>query len=662
MKYRITEDSLKGCGGDFSAAFYDDDFIVKGNKEQIEAITHINGPAMVLAGPGSGKTYVIVQRLKYMITRAHINPANILVITFTKAAALEMQNRFLKETDGKYQNVAFGTFHSVFYQILCRSKPGFRPRLLTSTDKYTLLDKSINKVLMLNAEVVNEYCIREREKVNFSQEDKRLILSEISRLKNEGSNLSNCIEEVPYRFLFKDIFREYTSYCKQIGRIDFDDMVLMCHNLLYRDAKILEKWQNLFKYVLIDEYQDINNLQEQIIRMLCDKSQNIFVVGDDDQSIYGFRGAKPAIMKEFKEYYEDVHNITLKINYRCGQEIVENSLKLISENKNRFVKKIAAANADRAGEFSILKFESEQEEAKFLVDMIVYESMNTSLDKMAVLFRTNSEAQLLALRLSDNNIPFLFAGGFKSFYENKDISLILDYLRFVTNGQQRGTFLRIMNHPLRYIKRDSLKEVVRFEDLYSLYAYDEDMRRGIKRLFDGFNLISRMKSEFAIRFILSEMGVREDVCKNKSSEDVKIFESNVDKMLEDAKQYPDIRKFLKFADDSNEKSKIVKNRCKGESDNNDGTYDKVALRLMTMHSSKGLEFDVVFLPNLNEGVIPSRKSTEDEQIEEERRLLYVGMTRAKNKLYMSYVSGNGDDNRSPSRFLKPLIRKSVKKV
>ena len=201
-----------------------------------------------------------------------------------------------------------------------------------------------------------------------------------------------------------------------------------------------------------------------------------------------------------------------------------------------------------------------------------------------------------------------------------------------------------------------------FEDLYSLYAYDEDMRRGIKRLFDGFNLISRMKSEFAIRFILSEMGVREDVCKNKSSEDVKIFESNVDKMLEDAKQYPDIRKFLKFADDSNEKSKIVKNRCKGESDNNDGTYDKVALRLMTMHSSKGLEFDVVFLPNLNEGVIPSRKSTEDEQIEEERRLLYVGMTRAKNKLYMSYVSGNGDDNRSPSRFLKPLIRKSVKKV
>ena len=149
MKYRITEDSLKGCGGDFSAAFYDDDFIVKGNKEQIEAITHINGPAMVLAGPGSGKTYVIVQRLKYMITRAHINPANILVITFTKAAALEMQNRFLKETDGKYQNVAFGTFHSVFYQILCRSKPGFRPKLLTSTDKYTLLDKSIKKRHML---------------------------------------------------------------------------------------------------------------------------------------------------------------------------------------------------------------------------------------------------------------------------------------------------------------------------------------------------------------------------------------------------------------------------------------------------------------------------------------------------------------------------------
>lgn len=615
--------------------------VVTGNPAQIDAITHINGPAMVLAGPGSGKTFVISGRIKFLIEQAGVSPDSILVITFTKAAALEMQHRFFKETSRQYPEVHFGTFHSLFYHMLCLSKPGYHPNLLTSRDKNKIIKECLLKIIKSHKDEIRQ----KEDYAALSADDYAGILSEIARIKNDNCSPSECNRDVPYCDFFEEIYNSYIQSCSDLGFIDFEDMILECYRMLVGNPDILAKWQKSFRYVLIDEYQDINRLQESIIRLLVRQHRNIFVVGDDDQSIYGFRGSRPEIMQEFREVYEDTKLITLGINYRSGSEIIKNSGLIISQNKVRFDKSQESASDDNHGLCKGFVYDNAKSETKAIADNI---EADGDYDNTAVLYRTNLESEMIALELSSRGIPYVSSSAAISIYEDPCVKTILSYLKYAVNGHKRADFFAIMNCPLRYIKRDAVRhENVIERDLLDYYRSNPSMRETVSKLFRQLALVERMRSALSLKYIMNEMGVLKFLLKDKSKSDTDRLNDIFDKLMQDAFAYPDASEFLQKADED-----IV--RAQKERQNRKGKSNK-GVKIMTMHASKGLEFDTVYLPSLCEGSIPNRKSVMPHQIEEERRMLYVGMTRAKKRLYLSYIKGDEDNPRMPSRFLRPIM-------
>ncbi|MCR5558569.1 MAG: ATP-dependent helicase [Butyrivibrio sp.] len=603
---------------------------VKGNAAQMEAILHKDGPAMVLAGPGSGKTFVIVERLRHLITRENVDPSSILVITFTKAAAIEMQQRFMKITDSSYPEVSFGTFHSVFYQIIRRSNPHTKLQIISENTKYKLLRDII---LRLKASGVIK---------NSETEDVLEILgdviSEISRIKNTMESPSNNSLNGPGKLHFKRIYEEYNKSLSEFNLIDFDDMLLNCFELFKKDTDTLGLWQKKFRYILIDEYQDINLLQYRIIDQICE-SKNLFVVGDDDQSIYGFRGSDPGIMQQFPEEYRDFFPkiISLDTNYRCGKVILDTAMRLIEENTVRYKKVLRADNSNGKGFLIPRRYTSKKHQSSAIVSFL--KSHKDSYDRIAFIFRTNQEAYSLASVLKAEGIPTNLEGNAKEFYESPAVKLCIDYLSFACVEKSRELFFRIMNKPLRYISREcAQQEVVSECKVKSYYRGNSKMQKVIDKFFRQVGIIAKMRPTLSVRFLRNELGIDtlypgEIDALNELSEKTVMFESN-----------KELIGFIKKAID--ESGQEVKN--KGVRNKKD------CVKLMTMHGSKGLEFDIVWLPNLNEGIIPSRSSITKEQIEEERRMLYVGMTRAKTALVMSYLTGSSENPMLPSRFLRPL--------
>jgi len=623
-----------------------------GNPAQITAICHVNGPAIVVAGPGSGKTFVITNRLRFLIEHADADPSSILVITFTKAAALQMQSRFNKLTNNRYPEVNFGTFHSIFWNILKKSKKNFRADILSANDKIKILGQALNKVLFTHKDELNkddEQSINKIDNIN-------AILSEISRVKNDGGILNSDFlsDDLPYREYFFEIYGEYVSLCHSLCKIDFDDMVLDCYKMLKENEKILDFWQNAFDYVLIDEYQDINRIQEEVVRMLVRKKRNIFVVGDDDQSIYAFRGSRPEIMHEFLNIYKDAKLIKLSINYRCGKDIVDMSSKVIEENVVRIDKKMEAANDDNKGFVSIKDFINPELERKYIVEKIkniIKETDGKSLDDIAILYRTNALMEPMITEFISENIDFTAPIGITSLYENSRIVTLLSYLDFVAGGRKREDFLKLMNHPARYIRREAVsKSIVEKSDLVRFYRQDFNMMNVVDKLFISLDFLGKMGTPLAISYLLNQMGMQKYLYEGLADDKKEFMDSYIAEIKKDAVAFPNIGDFLKNRDE-----KVIdmkKTRESAKKLNNKG------VKLMTMHSSKGLEFEHVFLPGLNEGVVPSKKSVTKEQIEEERRMFYVAMTRAKENLYMSYVSGTEGGERMPSRFLRKILPKT----
>ena len=609
---------------------------VKVNAAQEESITHRDGPAMVLAGPGSGKTFVIVQRLKYLIEEYGADPSSILVITFTKAAAIEMQQRFLKITDSSYPEVSFGTFHSLFYNILRdhRKEAGFYNNIEIADElfKYKLVKDILLNVLKNSRENMNKLRLLDENEII------KDITSEISRIKNAGLLPNSVSDSVPYKEHFEAIFTGYNAALKSFGKIDFDDMSLICAQLFENRKDIAEQYKSRFKYILIDEYQDINEMQQNNIEAILNDDKNLFVVGDDDQAIYGFRGAKPGIMMEFKDRMGgSVHLINLSVNYRCGKAILDNASLVIRENKMRFKKNIVSGTGTDG---YVVARRYKTREAQYEA-MSIFLSGQNNLNDIGILCRTNSECKTVA--------SFLRQKGIKSNMENKDdaslyddeaVLLCLYYLSFSCIENSRALFYKIMNKPLRYISRESaMNELIRKEDVLSFYRGNRERTKAVEKLFRDISMIGKMRPSLSVRFIRKEVGI--DKLFPNSTGNLNLFE-------EMARNFRDSKSFIGSFNEEKEK---FDNRNKGKKKFSNAD-DMV--NILTLHGSKGLEYKYVWIPDLNEGIIPSRSAIYEPEKEEERRMLYVGMTRAKEALIMSYICGTKENAMLPSRFLRPI--------
>ena len=413
------------------------------NKEQEEAITHKEGPLMVLAGPGSGKTLVITYRVKWLIENAGVHPSNILVITFTRAAAEEMRKRFFAFDGMENAPVTFGTFHSIFFMIL----------------RYAYRYTAGN---IIREDVKRRYIKEMTENMELEIEDEKEFLSgiinEISYVKGEMMSLSyyhssNCSDE-----LFAQIYEGYERRLREENLIDFDDMLVFCYELLKERKDILAMWQQKFQYILIDEFQDINKVQYEIVRMLAGKGDHLFIVGDDDQSIYRFRGARPEIMLGFEKDYPDAKKVILNTNYRCSAEIVDSAEHLISHNTKRFPKNMQAARGKKVPiTFRYLK-DAGEECTDILKGIRFYHKKGIPLEEMAVIFRTNTQPRLLVGRLMEYNIPFQMRDVIPNIFDHWIARNILTYIKIAMGNKDRKLFLQIMNRPKRYISRSMLTD------------------------------------------------------------------------------------------------------------------------------------------------------------------------------------------------------------
>ena len=413
------------------------------NKEQEEAITHKEGPLMVLAGPGSGKTLVITYRVKWLIENAGVHPSNILVITFTRAAAEEMRKRFFAFDGMENAPVTFGTFHSIFFMIL----------------RYAYRYTAGN---IIREDVKRRYIKEMTENMELEIEDEKEFLSgiinEISYVKGEMMSLSyyhssNCSDE-----LFAQIYEGYERRLREENLIDFDDMLVFCYELLKERKDILAMWQQKFQYILIDEFQDINKVQYEIVRMLAGKGDHLFIVGDDDQSIYRFRGARPEIMLGFEKDYPDAKKVILNTNYRCSAEIVDSAEHLISHNTKRFPKNMQAARGKKVPiTFRYLK-DAGEECTDILKGIRFYHNKGIPLEEMAVIFRTNTQPRLLVGRLMEYNIPFQMRDVIPNIFDHWIARNILTYIKIAMGNKDRKLFLQIMNRPKRYISRSMLTD------------------------------------------------------------------------------------------------------------------------------------------------------------------------------------------------------------
>ncbi len=629
---------------------------ITGNPAQLRAIEHGDGAACVIAGPGSGKTYVIIRRVIRLIEKG-VNPGDILVITFTKAAAITMQQRFIKETDSMYPEVLFGTFHSCFYQILKENAPGNASPLtiMRETDKYSLLSHVL-KCLQSDLRMRRKKGIPGKdgiipEDIEYDAETIKIILSEISRIKNDGESPENCDKSVPLREHFKYIYDEYEMLMRNQNLIDFDDMVLMCHKLLKENAQIREKYRKRFKFILIDEYQDINRMQFEVVRLLSGDNGNLFVVGDDDQSIYGFRGSRPELMLGFKDFFPDAKQILLNVNYRCAREILDTSIKVIEDNKVRFKKEILSGNEYKGGIVKGLSFVDKNSQYEFIADKIKELSVSKyKLNDIAVIFRTNVEASAAATFLISKKIPCSYKEKITFFHEKKFMQTIIGYLDFACDGGKRSDFFKIMNQPVRYISRDCAPDpVIEERKVLSYYSAKGkySMMSQVQKFFRDIAMVRKLRPKLAIHYVRNVIGLDKFVREKYSAGEntYKEYLEDADRLMEICRDFESYKELKEYLAEQNRIKTEMKDMV---------MQDKNGVRLMTMHASKGLEFSAVFIPDLNEGIVPSRKSTAEGNIEEERRMFYVAITRAKNELYLSYVKGDKNNPMRMSGFLRPV--------
>ena len=618
------------------------------NKAQYRAITHGAGAMLVLAGPGSGKTFVVTQRIKYLIEQHHVKPEDILVITFTKAAAEEMQERFAKLSAGKCNPVYFGTFHSVFFQILRHTYRFTAQNIIRENDKYRLLSQIIRE---LPDEILGQ------AQLDYSTETLQNLLSEISTVKNNGVTPQEVRSATVPQAVFERIFQMYKQEMNRNKLIDFDDMVLLCRNLLAERPDTLKLWQQRFQYILVDEFQDICPLQYEVVRMLAKPQDNLFIVGDDDQSIYGFRGSKPEIMLNFTKEYPKAEQVLLDVNYRSRQGIVDTAARLIAHNKMRFDKAVRAQNRQNDG-VKIYSFQSKSKQAESIALLIKqYIALpDTKYSDIAILYRTNNHTIYTADRLMREGIPFTMKEKPKNIYESPVAKDIIAYMRYALYEANQEDFLRIMNKPVRYIKRSTVpRGAFKMRELIDNNHATGYVVQNILEFYDELHFIKSLNPFSAVNFIRKGVGNGtgyDAYLKKQAAEkgkDVSEEFEELEELMRLSREFETIELWLEHIENYDAiLYEIAQQEKRLKKMNTD------AVSMVTMHASKGLEWDVVILPDVNEGVIPHKKAVTDAELEEERRMFYVAMTRAKQHLFIFYIQEKEAGNLLPSRFLDEL--------
>lgn len=607
------------------------------SKVQEKAIRHYTGPCMVLAGPGSGKTFTIARRIKYLIEQYKVRPEEILVITFTRAASREMGNRFRLLMEGENLPVTFGTFHGVYFGILKWAYHLNAGNILKEEEKHQLL-----RQILYSPELgVN---------LDFSDEKEEIqdLVTEIANVKNRGLNIDK-YESARYGAVFGRIYEAYEKQRKRMRKIDFDDMLLLCYELFRKRKDILEQWQRRFRFILIDEFQDINRIQYEVIRMLAMPENNLFVVGDDDQSIYRFRGASPEIMLGFQKDYPEAKQYLLDMNYRSSGNIVQGALKVIEGNKQRYAKRLCTGNP-KGPCIHVQEVKDASEESRYLVDKVKdYMKKGIPEEQIAVLYRTGNDARILIETLIEYQVPFQTKEQVQNIYNHFIAVNLMSYMRLAAGERKRRLFLDVMNVPKRYIGRDSLEQAeVSFEDIRRFYMDKSWMMDRIDQFEWDVKMLENQTPYASIQYIRKHIGYDDylkEYAKTRRVSEEDLF-AVLTEIEERAKDFQSAEEWFAYIE---EYTKVLKEQKAHQTKENKGIH------LMTMHGAKGLEFDTVFMIQCNEGVIPYKKAKLPPELEEERRMFYVAMTRAKRKLLICYGKERSGKELSPSRFVRELL-------
>ncbi len=604
------------------------------NQAQKKAVTHGKGPCLVLAGPGSGKTLTIVNRIKYLIEEYKVRPEEILVVTFTRFAAAEMKSRLCALMGRKDLPVTSGTFHGIYYGILKWAYRMGQQNILSEEEKYQILRAAVSREKM---EIFDEE--------DFIQD----LAAEIGRIKNNRIDPDEFVSEKCSADAFRNIYREYERQRKKLKKIDFDDMLVLCYELFASRPDVLAQWQKKFRYILIDEFQDINRIQYDVIQMLAKPEDNLFVVGDDDQAIYGFRGADSSLMFRFREDYPGAEQILLGMNYRSTANIVRNSLKVIGHNEKRFEKDLRAER-DNGACLHVQEVRDPNEEAQYILDEIEKQTeAGVRPEDIAVLFRIHTDARPVVEALLERRISFQMKEHLPNLYNHFIAKDIQAYFRMALGERKRQDFLQVMNRPKRYIGRDSIAgSAVSFEEMRKFYCDKEWMMNRIDQFEWDVKMLRKMAPYAAIQYIRKRIGYDDflkDYALTHNVNKADLFEV-LSEIEEAAKPYASLEEWFGHVQEYTEALRLKERQRSLKQD---------GVRLMTIHAAKGLEFDTVFLIEANEGRIPYKKAKTEQETEEERRLFYVAMTRAKEVLKICYVKTKNGKETSPSRFVEELL-------
>ncbi len=640
-------------------------YLDKLNDVQREAAMNINGPVMIIAGAGSGKTRVLTYRIAHIIKQGN-DAFNILALTFTNKAAREMKERIEKVVGGDARNIWMGTFHSVFAKILRieAEKIGY-PRDFTiyDTDDAKSLIKTILKEMNLDEKLYKPGLV-------------------YNRISNSKNNLITHKEYIKIpdlmeadastgRPLISKIFEIYQARCYKAGAMDFDDLLLNTHRLFKEHADVLYKYQHKFKYIMVDEYQDTNLCQYMIVKSLANMYENICVVGDDSQSIYSFRGANIQNILNFEKDYPDLKVFKLEHNYRSTANIVNASTSIIANNKEKLEKKIYTDNPD-GDKISVLRLPSDNEEGKAVAQSIFEEKNQRRLNNsdFAILYRTNAQSRAFEESLRKNNIKYKVYGGI-SFYQRKEVKDLIAYLRLVVNPNDEEALKRIINYPARKIGATTIDklvvlaaendvpvmEIVKNAHMFPILGSAVPHIRDFNIMIQSFQTMLKSKNAYEIaEYVAKQSTLLKTLYEDKTVEGVSKYE-NIVELLNGIKEFTE--------DDTNESEKtlsafLVDVALYTDADKDDDGEDKVTM--MTIHSSKGLEFKHVYVVGLEENLFPSQLSLSSRQeLEEERRLFYVAITRAEEKLTLSYATSRFKYGNlipcEPSRFLDEIDAK-----
>ena len=633
---------------------------MKADEFQQSAITHGTGPALVSAGPGSGKTFVLIRRIQYLIQILGVPPKEILVLTFSKAAAIEMKTRFLnlqsEMPDTDISGVFFGTFHALFYRIL---------RIYDTNHKFEIISEN-EKIKMMKEILKSTGC--KLTNSEFASE----LLSDLQSHKSKDNPLSKYSSRHIEEKEFQRIVTLYEQTKKERGYLDFDDILYAARDYLVANPGVLASVQKRFSFLLIDEFQDINPIQYEVISMIADAKKNIFAVGDDDQSIYAFRGANPKIMKEFLLDYPGAKHIALSNNYRCGKQIVNSSGRLIMHNKNRIEKEIVSVKGIE-GRVECDVFQNETEEYEALASSVASYTPAEIADS-AVIVRTNEVRLSMIRAFKKQGIPFFFSEKPMNLYEHAISRDLFAYLHLSANvdGElDKEELMRVCNKPNRYFSYDLLDgDTISFAKLIYRAASKPYLKKNLIQFRNDLRKISEMSPYPALLYILKSVGYEQysemqySIGGKVSGERLKNSEI-IRELMCASKEYDsleewerDIRLFAGETGTGNDR------RMTKEVPDGNG------IKIITMHSSKGLEFDHVWIPDLYEGNMPIKQAVTEEEIEEERRLLYVAMTRAKNTLHIYgagkksnvFVKSSREDLSHPTRRAGCVLRKQEKSL